>query len=105
VVRTGRVATAGPNRADLGYENMSLAVRAPIKKPNNGRLTDQKQYNLLIRGVHAVSGRANSLIKTTFKALRRISLDPNRIGKIARAALVLLYLERGVGPESALRGW
>ncbi len=28
-----------------------------------------------------------------FKALRRVSLDPNRIGAITKAALVLLHLE------------
>jgi hypothetical protein len=44
-------------------------------------------------GVHAVAERANSLLKTTFKALRRISLDPNRIGAIVKAALVLRHLE------------
>src|SRR5262249_27742005 len=31
--------------------------------------------------------------KTTFKALRRVSLDPGRITQIAAAALVLLQLE------------
>ena len=42
---------------------------------------------------HGVCERANSLLKTTFKALRRVSLDPSRITKIAAAALVLLQLE------------
>ena len=32
---------------------------------------------------------------TTFKALRRVSLDPAAITRIARAALVLLQLEHG----------
>ncbi|MEO3807355.1 transposase family protein [Nonomuraea sp. B1E8] len=82
--------------ADLGYENLSPAVRHPIKKPKNGRLTeDQRAYNQVIRGVHAVAERANSLLKTTFKALRRVTLDPWRIGAITRAALVLLRLEHG----------
>lgn len=35
------------------------------------------------------------LLKTTFKALRRVSLDPGSITRIARAALVLLQLEHG----------
>jgi hypothetical protein len=43
--------------------------------------------------IHGVCERANSLLKTTFKALRRVSLDPSRITKIAAAALVLLQLE------------
>jgi hypothetical protein len=35
------------------------------------------------------------LLKTTFKALRRVSLDPSRITQITAAALVLLQLEHG----------
>lgn len=81
---------------DLGYENLSSAMRHPAKKGAGGELTDsQKAYNQLIRGVHGVAERANSLLETTFKALRRVSLDPWRIGAITRAALVLLQLEHG----------
>lgn len=81
---------------DLGYENLSPALRTPVKKPRNVELTDQqKAYNQVIRGVHAVAERANSLLKTTFKALRRVSLDPWRIGAITKAAHVLLRLEHG----------
>lgn len=83
-----------PTLTDLGYENLSPALRHPVKKQKGRELTDaQKSYNVLIRGVHAPSERANSLLKTTFKAMRRVSLDPWKIGKIARAALVLLHLE------------
>ena len=39
--------------------------------------------------------RGNSLLKTTFKALRRVSLCPRRIGVITAAALVLLHQEHG----------
>jgi hypothetical protein len=48
---------------------------------------------LIVRGVHGVAERANSLLKTTFKALRRVSVCPRRIGAITKAALVLLHLE------------
>lgn len=83
-----------PTLGDLGYEGMSPAIRHPVKKPRGRDLTDEnKAYNALIRGVHALAERANSLLKTTFKALRRVSLDPNRIGAIVKAALVLLQLE------------
>ncbi|MFD8529683.1 transposase family protein [Streptosporangium canum] len=81
---------------DLGYENLSPAVRHPVKKPKGGELTiKQKAYNQLIRGIHGVAERANSLLKTTFKALRRVSLNPWRIGAIVKAAHVLLRLEHG----------
>lgn len=85
-----------PTLTDLGYENLSSALRHPVKKPAGRELTGrQKAYNQLIRGVHGIAERANSLLKTTFKALRRVSLDPWRIGAIVRAALVLLQLEHG----------
>jgi hypothetical protein len=83
-----------PTLTDLGYEGLSPAIRHPVKKPKGRDLTDEhKAYNALSRGVHALAERANSLLKTTFKALRRVSLDPNRIGAITKAALVLLRLE------------
>ena len=42
-----------------------------------------------------LAATANSLLKTTFKALRHVSVRPWRIGAIAKAALVLLHLEHG----------
>jgi hypothetical protein len=86
-----------PTLTDLGYEGLSgPALRMPVKKLKGVNLDEaQQQYNLLIRGVHAVAERANSLLKTTFKALRRVSVCPWRIGAIAKAALVLLHLEHG----------
>lgn len=83
-----------PTLADLGYENAGTGFRHPHKKPAGGELTEaQHTYNKVIRGIHGICERANSLLKTTFKALRRVSLDPSRITKIAAAALVLLQLE------------
>ena len=43
--------------------------------------------------MHGVAERANALLKETFAALQKISLDPWRIGAITKAALVLLHLE------------
>lgn len=82
--------------ADLGYEGALEGFRIPIKKPKGGELTEnQKIFNKVIRGIHGVGERANTLLKTTFKALRRVSLDPSRITQITAAALVLLQLEYG----------
>ncbi len=50
---------------------------------------DQKTVNLLHAAARAPAERGNSLLKTTFKALRRVSLCPWRIGAITAAALVL----------------
>lgn len=37
---------------------------------------------MVICGIHGIAERANSLFKTTFKALRRVSLDPASITRI-----------------------
>ncbi|HET9169300.1 MAG TPA: transposase family protein [Actinospica sp.] len=83
-----------PTLTDLGYLNLSPAIRHPFKRPEGGELTEsQTTYNKVIRGVHGVGERANALLKETFAALQQVSLSPTRIGAIAKAALVLLHLE------------
>ncbi|MFJ6564560.1 transposase family protein [Streptomyces sp. NPDC091412] len=90
-------ATLGvPTLTDLGYENAADGLRHPVKKPKSGELAESdRAFNAVIRGVHAVAERANALLKVTFKALRRVSLDPAAITRIARASLVLLQIEHG----------
>jgi hypothetical protein len=79
---------------DLGYEGESGLVTVAIKKPADGQLTDeQKTANKAHNSKRAIGERGNSLLKTTFKALRRVSLCPWRIGDITAAALVLLHTE------------
>jgi hypothetical protein len=78
--------------ADLGYQGERAALTTPIKKTSDAPLTDdQRTVNLLHAAVRAPAERGNSLLKTTFKALRRVSLCPWRIGAITAAALVLLH--------------
>jgi hypothetical protein len=82
--------------ADLGYEGERAALTIPIKKTTDSPLTDdQRTVNLLHAATRAPAERGNSLLKTTFKALRRVSLCPWRIGAITAAALVLLHHEYG----------
>ena len=82
--------------ADLGYEGERAALTTPIKHPSGRRLSsDQRTVNLLHAATRAPAERGNSLLKTTFKALRRVSLCPWRIGAITAAALVLLHREHG----------
>ena len=50
-------------------------------------------HNWLQAYARARAEQANSLLKTIFKALRRVSLSPDRIGDIVAAALVLLQQE------------
>jgi hypothetical protein len=79
---------------DLGYEGESATITVAYKKPKNGRLTPtQQQLNKAHNRLRAIGERGNSLLKTTFKALRNISLNPWRIGKIVAAALVILHIE------------
>ena len=68
--------------------------RIPIKKPAHSDLTvDQQAYNVVHGALRCLGERANSLLKTTFKALRRYRGCPWRIGAIVAAALVLLHHE------------
>lgn len=83
-----------PVLGDLGYEGESGLVTTAVKSPAGGSLSDeQKDANKAHNRVRAVGERGNSLLKTTFKALRRVTLCPWRIGEIVAAALVLLHLE------------
>ena len=80
--------------ADLGYEGEAEILRVPIKKAGGTHLTcDQQTYNGVHGALRALDERANSLLKTTFKALRRWRGCPWRIGDIVAAALVLLHHE------------
>jgi hypothetical protein len=77
---------------DLGYEGEADTITVAFKKPTDGHLTgDQQQFNKAHNGVRAIGERANALLKMTFQALRNVSLNPWRIGKIVAAALVLLH--------------
>jgi hypothetical protein len=82
--------------ADLGYEGEQDTLTIPIKRTADRPLTDdQRTVNALHAATRALAERGNSLLKTTFKALRRVSLCPWRIGAITAAALVLLHHEHG----------
>jgi DDE superfamily endonuclease len=82
--------------ADLGYEGEPETFTIPFKKPKDGELTvDQQAYNTIHGALRCLGERANSLLKTTYKALRRYRGCPWRLGNIAAAALVLLHHEHG----------
>jgi hypothetical protein len=90
VTAAGDLRTLG----DLGYEGESDTITVAFKKPKGGRLTtEQQQLNKAHNSLRAIGERGNSLLKMTFKALRNISLDPWRIGRIVAAALVLLHFD------------
>lgn len=78
---------------DLGYEGESATITAAFKKPKGGRPTLIQQLNTPHTRLRAISERGNSLLKMTFKALRNVSLDPRRIGKIVAAAPASLHID------------
>jgi len=80
---------------DLGYEGEADTITVAFKKPKGGRLTaEQQQLNKAHNRLRAIGERGNSLLKMTFRALRNVSLDPWRIGKIVAAALILLHFDQ-----------
>ncbi|MEC3981020.1 transposase family protein [Amycolatopsis sp. H20-H5] len=78
--------------ADLGYEGEPETFTIPFRKTKNGELaTDQQSYNAIHSALSCLDERANSLLTTAYKALRRNRGCPWRIGNIVAAALVLLH--------------
>jgi hypothetical protein len=79
---------------DLGYEGEAAIITVAFKKPNDTELTDEQHtFNKAHNRLRAIGERGNSLLKTTFKALRNISVCPWKIGAIVAAAMVLLHIE------------
>jgi hypothetical protein len=79
---------------DLGYEGENTRLTCPIKNGRGVVLTvEQRTINALHSATRALAERGNSLLKTTFTGLRRVTLCPWRIGAITAAALVLLHHE------------
>jgi DDE superfamily endonuclease len=91
---TAWVTDGRPGLADLGYEGEPDIFTIPHKKPTNGKLSvDQQSFNAVHGALRCLGERANSLLKTTYKVLRRYRGCPWRIGGIVAAALVLLHQE------------
>ena len=79
--------------ADLGYEGENTRLTCPIKHTRVALTAEQRTINALHSATRALAERGNSLLKTTFKGLRRVTLCPWRIGAITAAALVLMHHE------------
>lgn len=82
---------------DLGYEKFRAfpAVVMGHKKPEGASLTEeQKEWNRLIGAKRALAEKANADLKMRFRCLQKISLNPWRIGTIARACLAFHRIER-----------
>jgi hypothetical protein len=83
-----------PALADKGYDGAGAGVLTPTK---GGHLhVDDLTRNQLIGCLRAQGERGIALLKTRWRALNRIRLCPQRIGAIAKAALVLTAAERPI---------
>ena len=83
-----------PPLADNGYHGAGAEVLTPTKGGNLH--PDNLTRNLLLGCLRAQGEREIALLKTRWKALNRIRLCPQRIGAIAKAALVLTTAERPI---------
>ena len=82
-----------PTLADKGYTGAGIGIHVPIKGRNLE--SGNRASNQVITALRAPAERANALLKSTWKALRRVTVCPRRIGAIVAAALVLLTMQRG----------
>src|SRR5512135_2452918 len=82
-----------PTLADAGYQGAGIGIHHPFKKPRGSshlRLhPDTHTRNALLRGARALGERAAAELKERWRTLKHVTLSPNRIGAIAKAALVL----------------
>jgi hypothetical protein len=83
-----------PSLADKGYDGAGAGIHTPVKGGNLH--PDNLTRNQLIGALRAQGERGIALLKTRWKALNRIRLCPQRIGAIAKAALVLTTAERPI---------
>ena len=90
-----------PALADSGYHGAGPGIHTPVKLPvGSTQLTpDQQAYNQLQRGLRAPGERGFALLTGRWKALRRITASPSRIGTIVQAALTLTHIEHRYTPH------
>jgi hypothetical protein len=82
-----------PTLADNGYIGAGIGIlvphRRPRKRSEHALHAENRMFNALVRHVRALGERAAAELKQRWRTLQHITLSPNHIGEIARAALVL----------------
>jgi DDE superfamily endonuclease len=86
-----------PVLADPGYEGAGQGVLTPVKKPSDGSELDidTRAYNALLRSLRCLGERGFAMITQRWRTLQHVTISPSRIGRIAKAALVLTHFEHG----------
>lgn len=84
-----------PALADSGYEGAGHGIKAPIKAPSGGQVLapDNQTYNTVLKATRCLGERGFALLTGRWRALKRITVSPDRIGEITQAALVLTRIE------------
>jgi hypothetical protein len=84
-----------PTLADSGYDGAGQGIKTPIKQPAGGQVlaADNQAYNVLHRATRCRGERGFALLTRRWRALRRVTVSPRRIGEIAQASLVLTHIE------------
>jgi hypothetical protein len=87
-----------PTLADSGYDGAGQGIKTPIKQPAAGQVlaADNQAYNVLHRATRCCGERGFALLTRRWRALRRVTVSPRRIGEIAQASLVLTQIENVV---------
>jgi hypothetical protein len=84
-----------PALADGGYEGAGHGVLTPVKKPAGMKELDinARTRNALIRSLRCMGERGFALLSQRWQTLQHVTMSPGKIGRIARAALVLVLFE------------
>ncbi len=88
-----RAAAGLPTLTDKGYVGAGIGIHVPFKGANLA--PEQPRPEPAHHRATRPRRTRHALLKSTFKALRRITLCPRRIGHIVAAALVILTMHRG----------
>ncbi|PRY11205.1 transposase family protein, partial [Pseudosporangium ferrugineum] len=70
-------------------------IKTPVKQPTDGKplAVDNRTYNRLLRGLRWQGERGFAILVGRWKALRRTTISPRRIGDVVAAALHLTHFE------------
>ena len=84
-----------PGLADGGYEGAGHGVITPVKKPKGVKELDinARTRNMLLSSARCLGERGFALLSQRWKVLQNVTASPGEIGRIARAALVMVLFE------------